>query len=1068
MPDRRQAGAAAAQSPGAAATDEPIAVVGMGCRFPDADDPAALLDVVLTGRRAFRRLPPCRMDLLDYYSADPATPDATYSTRAAVLEGWNFDWRAFGVTESVYGAVDLAHWLALETAARALAAAGFPGGNGLARQRTGVIIGNSLTGDSSRAAALRLRWPYVRRILADALASGDIPKDRAALVLRHAAARYLAPFPGISGETLAGSMPASIAARICSHFGFKGGSHAVDGSSASSLLAVAAACAALATGDLDVALAGGVDLSLDPLELVGLAKTGVLASGDMRIYDENPTGFLPGEGCGVLVLMRAADARSGGLPIYAEIAGWGVSSAGQASQAGPEASSQLLALNRAYQRAQVDPADVQLIEGHGAGTQDGDVAELTALAQLRQGARQRAALGSVKANIGHTKAAAGSAGLIKTVLAVSTGLIPPTTGFTRPHPLLQEAGAVLWLPPTAAAWPDGPRIAGVSAMGTGGGNAHLVIRGHSDHGRHKRKNRPARPGETTETILAAVQAAQPAGSQSRTAAYFLHAPDRQALLPVLARIAQISPWLSDAEMHDLACQLAREAREQGPVRMAIVTSRQEQLARLATDAMTTLPRLADGLLAVRPGIYTADGGDGRVTLLLSGHHGGFPKPGAAAAENQPADTVFSILSALRWLELLGVHGAAAVGHGLGDLAGLAWAGCITEEDAAGLATRLAEILASAQAQHAGPGERAAQLRTAAAQLKLSPPHRRMISAATGREVASIPDVTEVLCAQLDKPAGVDQALKAGALGASLLLEAGPGRALRDAASDRVRVPVVNLAGSGAAKDTSLAVAALFAAGALGRPEVLVAGQSARRIDIWREQVFITNPCQTEPRMQAAPAVRPPRTAVPAAAAGSVRPAAAGPKGQPVPGPGAGQAPGAGLRPAARAAGPVARAAGPARPGSGAASRPRPGPGSADRAAAGSAAGPGPAATAGPHRAARTGPIRAARTGPVRPPAGRPAGASRPAPSPESLPGFGVSRSNCARSTTRRWLLFRLPTGAGGSGPRPGSRSGPWSASFSTMTPQQTGSWRSCLTRPIPARASLRCWPRRTRSASASW
>ena len=223
----------------------------------------------------------------------------------------------------------------------------------------------------------------------------------------------------------------------------------------------------------------------------------------------------------------------------------------------------------------------------------------------------------------------------------------------------------------------------------------------------------------------------------------------------------------------------------------------------------------------------------------------------------------------------------------------------------------------------------------------------MISAATGREVASIPDVTEVLCAQLDKPAGVDQALKAGALGASLLLEAGPGRALRDAASDRVRVPVVNLAGSGAAKDTSLAVAALFAAGALGRPEVLVAGQPARRIDIWREQVFITNPCQAEPRLQAAPAVRPPRTARPAAAAGPVLPAAAGPRRpagprarrRPVP------APGAALRAAARAAGPVARAAGPARP--------------------------------DPGRRASPGLGRAARTGPVRPPAGRPVRASRP-------------------------------------------------------------------------------------------
>jgi hypothetical protein len=164
----------------------PIAVVGLACRFPDADDPAALLDLVLTERRAFRRLPPGRLNVADYYSADRATPDATYSARAAVIEGWQFDLGAFGVPAPVYLAADPAHWLALETAARALAAAGFPLGQGLARSRTGVIIGNTLNGDASRAAALRLRWPYVRRVFAEALAAGDIPRERAMPVLRHA------------------------------------------------------------------------------------------------------------------------------------------------------------------------------------------------------------------------------------------------------------------------------------------------------------------------------------------------------------------------------------------------------------------------------------------------------------------------------------------------------------------------------------------------------------------------------------------------------------------------------------------------------------------------------------------------------------------------------------------------------------------------------------------------------------------------------------------------------------------------------------------------------------------
>ena len=238
-----------------------------------------------------------------------------------------------------YASADPAHWLALETVARALAAAGFPGGRGLARNRVGVVIGNTLTGDVSRAAALRLRWPYVRGVLADAMIASGLSREQGMPVLQQAAARYLAPFPEVTAATLAGSVPASIAARICGYFGSRGGGHAVDGAASSSLLAVASACTALAVGDLDVALAGGVDVSLDPLELVGLAKAGLLAAADVRVYDENPTGFLPGEGCGVAVLMRAADARAADLPVYAEIAGWGMSSNGQPGRgAGPAAS----------------------------------------------------------------------------------------------------------------------------------------------------------------------------------------------------------------------------------------------------------------------------------------------------------------------------------------------------------------------------------------------------------------------------------------------------------------------------------------------------------------------------------------------------------------------------------------------------------------------------------------------------------------------------------------------------------------------------------------------------------
>ena len=898
-----------ADAPGPSPASQSVAIVGLACRFPDADDPPALLDLVLTRRRAFRRLPPCRFDLADYYSPDPATPDATYSTRAALIEGWQFDWAAFGVPAPDFRSADPAHWLALETAARALAAAGFAGGRGLARNRVGVVIGNTLTGDVSRASALRLRWPYVRRVLADAMIESGLSREQGMPVLRLAAARYLTPLPEVTAATLAGTTPASIAARICGYFGFRGGGYAVDGASSSSLLAVASACAALTTGDLDVALAGGVDVSLDPFELVGLAKAGLLAAADVRVYDENPTGFLPGEGCGVVVLMRAADARSAGLPVYAEIAGWGMSSAGQPALEVPDPHSQLLALRRAYQQSGIDPADVGLIEGQGAATAPGDLAELTALAELRRDARRVAAFGSITANIGLAKAAAGVAGLIKTVLAMSSDVMPPATGTGTPHPLLRAGDAALRLPAEPAPWPDGPRIAGVSAIDPAGVNVHLVLSSEpvraSRHDRTFRGLPRARRASAAAApaVIAAVPAAraQPEiRSAARTFAYLLHAPDRAGLAASLTRLAHIAPWLTDAELHDLACQLARDAADREPVRVALVASRQEQLARLAREAVALLADLADGVLVIRPGLVAANGAAGRVTLLLSG--GDDPVPGrgqpgggtsgqAAAGDGrpvqdsagghrpadsggpatacgQPADTAAGeppaparpalAWPALAWLDQLGVRATAAVGHGLGEITGLAWAACLTETEATRLAWRCREIM-DAPGDHAWALEgRSAQLRALLTQFVFAGPRRRLISAGTGRALASASDIVDALCAQLDSRHRFYEALADGAAGADLLVEAGPGRSLAAAAARYAKVPMVSLAGlTGApgggdgsadrgSHGAARVAAALFAAGALGRPGALHAGEPARPIDIWRERVFIASPCESQP------------------------------------------------------------------------------------------------------------------------------------------------------------------------------------------------------------------------------
>ncbi|MGH3301150.1 MAG: beta-ketoacyl synthase N-terminal-like domain-containing protein, partial [Streptosporangiaceae bacterium] len=857
--------------PVAAGTAPSLAVVGLACRFPDADDASGLLDVVLTGRRAFRRVPPGRLNLAEYYRSDPATSDATYSTRAALIEGWQFDRATFGVDPAVYLASDPAHWLALETAARALAAAGLPAGVGLDRDRTGVIIGNTLAGDTSRANALRVRWPYVRRALTEALDAAAVPAGQAGSVLRRTERSFLAPFPAIGPYSLAGSMPATIAATISAYFGFRGGSHAVDSACSSSLQAVATACTALACGDLDAVIAGGVDLSLDPLELIGLAKAGMLATTDVRLYDQRPSGYLPGEGCGVVILLRTADARAAGLSVYAEILGWGTSSGGLPGQPSSQASSQLLAMRRAYNRAGVDPADIEYIEGNGAGTPADDEAELSALASIRAGASRAAALGSVKANIGHAKAAAGAAGLIKTVLAVSTGVVPPATGVDRPHSLIADGDARVLLPPTARDWPPGPRLAAVSATGIGGSNVHLVLRHEARvaiPGRSRaQRSRPAahEPGSAAPTAAAATEPRP----------FLLHGPDRASLAASLSRLADRAGWLSDGELVDLACALGRDPAEQGPARVALVAVRQEQLAALAREALGVLPRLTEGRIAIRPGIFASDGADGRLLLLLSGD------PSVDAATGL-SSTVGHCLDMLRWLDSLQVAATGAVGHGFGLLAGLAWAGVIGEREVLEIAQLRAEFLAAAATQGTGMtvidaapadwppvnGSDAARLRAAIAKrFRFGPPRRRLISTVTGAEVRSVDEAVDLICSGFAGADRVTDAVADGALGATLLLDTGPGQALGEAAAT-VRVPSLSLRpGFADPVNTARVAAGLFAAGALRDPQPLFAGQHARPLDIWREPVFITSPCEAVPRRRRPAAVtngRPPDDAVPTA------------------------------------------------------------------------------------------------------------------------------------------------------------------------------------------------------------
>ncbi|ETK37104.1 type I polyketide synthase, partial [Microbispora sp. ATCC PTA-5024] len=667
-----------------------IAIVGMACRYPDAASPRELWENALAGRRAFRRLPDERMRLEDYWDPDPSVPDKFYARNAAVIEGYTFDRIGYKIAGSTYRSTDLTHWLALDMAGRALEDAGFPKAEGLPRQRTGVVVGNTLTGEFTRANILRLRWPYVRRTVGAVLKEQGWDDERLAAFLEDLEATYKSPFPGVDEDTLAGGLSNTIAGRICNHFDLNGGGYTVDGACSSSLLSVTTACKALLDGDLDVALAGGVDLSIDPFEIIGFAKTGALAKGEMRLYDRHSNGFWPGEGCGMVVLMREEDAAESGRRVYATIAGWGISSDGRGGMTRPEVSGYRLALSRAYERAGFGIETVGLFEGHGTGTAVGDMTELTALSTARadaDAAAPPAAVTSIKGMIGHAKAAAGVAGLIKAAMAVHEQVLPPAIGCVEPHQVLTQEGAPLRVLRKAEPWPDAlPVRAGITAMGFGGINTHVVL----ERSGPRRRSLPSR----TRTLAASLQDAE---------LLLVDAASPQDLRERLVELAGFVPALSYAQLADLAATLQRRLRDL-PYRAAVVVSSPD-------DAERQLGRVVNALDGGENRLFAPDGraflgradGPGRIGFLFPGQGSGRGTSGGAlrrrlaeveeiyvrAALPTAGDMVATAVAqprivtgstaGLRALSLLGVEAEVAVGHSLGELSALHWAGAMDEE-----------------------------------------------------------------------------------------------------------------------------------------------------------------------------------------------------------------------------------------------------------------------------------------------------------------------------------------------------------------------------------------------------
>ncbi|WP_344520662.1 type I polyketide synthase, partial [Paractinoplanes durhamensis] len=486
------------------AAPAPVAVVGLGAIMPDAPDAATFWTNIKGGRYSISDVPPERWDPGLFYDPDPHAPDKTYSR----IGGWvrDFTWDPLGwrlpVPPAVSAQMEDGQKWSVAAARSALLDAGWPDWT-VDPERVAVIIGNAIGGDKQYRTVLRVQLAEVAHRLSAAPSFAALPPAVRSAVLAETRESFLAGLPEITEDTMPGELANVIAGRIANLFNFRGPNFTTDAACASGLAAMSAAVRGLQAGDFDAAVTGGVDRNMNAAAFVKFCKIGALSATGTRPFDAGADGFVMGEGAALFVLKRLADAERDGDRIYAVLLGLGGSSDGRGKGiTAPNPVGQRLAVERAWQIAGLDPALATCVEAHGTSTRVGDATELGSLSEVfaKAGATTGSiALGSVKSNIGHLKAAAGAAGLLKTVLGLHEKVLAPSLHFVQPNPNVDWDAIPFRVNTELREWPaprHGIRCAGVSAFGFGGTNFHAVVEEYRP-GRH----RP--PGQTSRSYAGA-------------------------------------------------------------------------------------------------------------------------------------------------------------------------------------------------------------------------------------------------------------------------------------------------------------------------------------------------------------------------------------------------------------------------------------------------------------------------------------------------------------------------------------------------------------------------------------
>ena len=456
----------------------PIAVIGMSALFAGARNLEEYWNNIIQAVDSITDVPPTRWNIEDYYDPDPTSPDKTYCKKGGFLPDIDFNPVEFGLPPNLLEVTDASQLLALVAARDAFQDAGYGRKStkftAELKAKTGVLLGVGGGQKLITPLTSRLQYPIWEKALrSSGIAQEDIPP-----IVDKIKKAYIGwnenSFPGMLGNVISG--------RISNRFDLGGINSVVDAACAASLSAIKMALSELVEGRADMMLTGGVDTDNSPFMYLSFSKTPAFSKKNkIAPFSDKADGMLIGEGLGMLVLKRLADAERDGDSVYAVIKGVGTSSDGRyKSVYAPRSSGQALAMERAYEDAGFDPSTVGLIEAHGTGTSAGDPTEFHSMNQVfskHKPDRAHIALGSVKSQVGHTKAAAGAAGMIKAVLALHHKVLPPTINVERPNPKFDLEKSAIYINTATRPWiqKNQPRRASCSAFGFGGINVHIAM-----------------------------------------------------------------------------------------------------------------------------------------------------------------------------------------------------------------------------------------------------------------------------------------------------------------------------------------------------------------------------------------------------------------------------------------------------------------------------------------------------------------------------------------------------------------------------------------------------------------